>query len=526
MLKVKEFSFPKDISNLKNEKYGQNWPIVYLIHNKNEIYIGETYNAHSRMKQHYDNPEKQIFNKLQLISDSDFNKSATLDIESALIKYISADEKFIVTNKTGGLINSDYYERINYQSKIADIWNKLRKLDLAKRDLIEIENSDIFKFSPYKSLSEDQMEVTREISNDIIEKNGTNEKGIYFINGLPGSGKTVLATFLMKYLTQNEELKNKRIALVISMTSLRNTIKKTFRHVDGLSSSMVIGPTDLNPGKFDIIMVDEAHRLRQRKGITNYKSMDDKNICFGLPINGTELDWIKLSAKHIILFYDENQSIRPSDVHRNDFLNLNPTYRFTLNSQFRVKAGMEFVNYIKNIFNEKQKEKIVFDSYECGIIKDFTIFTELIYAKQKEVGLSLLVSGYSFEWISKKDKSKYDFNIDNIKLQWNTVANGFIYSKNAAKEVGCIHTVQGYELNYLGVIIGTEIDYDFKKKRIIIYPENYYDRNGKSSTTVDQLMQYIKNIYITLSTRGIKGVYFYVMNDNMKKYLSHFFDVL
>jgi uncharacterized protein len=526
MLKIKEFSFPKDISILRGEKYGQNWPVVYLIHNKNEIYIGETYNLHSRMKQHIENPEKQIFNSLQLISDSDFNKSATLDIESSLIKYMSADGKFTVTNKTGGLVNSDYYERINYQYKIRDIWNKLKKLNLAQKDMIEIENSDIFKFSPYKALSEDQLEVTRIIKDDIIKKNDIQEQGIYFINGLPGSGKTVLATYLTKYLLQHEELNTKKIGLVISMTSLRNTLKKAFRYVEGLKSSMVIGPMDVNPGEYDILLVDEAHRLRQRKNITNYRSMDDQNKKFGLSINGNELDWIKKASKHIILFYDENQSIRPSDVDSMEFTNLNSTLKFTLNSQFRVKAGMEFIYYIRNIFNGNQKEKKTFDKYDCSIVGDFHQFTDTIYAKEKEHGLSLLVSGYAFEWVSKKDQSKFDIHIDDIHLKWNTVSKNFIHSANAAKEVGCIHTVQGYELNYVGVIIGTEIDFDFETNQIVIYPNNYYDRNGKSNTSYDQLLTYIKNIYITLSTRGISGVYFYVMNENMKKYLSQFFNVI
>ncbi|AUD65811.1 hypothetical protein BK011_08980 [Tenericutes bacterium MZ-XQ] len=525
MLRIKEFNFPKDISILKSEKYGQNWPVVYLIHNHKEIYIGETYNLHSRMKQHYDNPEKQLFNKLQLISDSDFNKSATLDIESSLIKYMSADGKFKVTNKTGGLVNSDYYERINYQYKIGDIWNKLRKISLANKDLIEIENSDIFKFSPYKALSEDQLDVTKTIRDDIVKKNKNQEQGIYFINGLPGSGKTVLATFLTKYLLQDEELKTNKIGLIVSMTSLRNTLKKAFKHVDGLKSSMVIGPMDLNPNEYDILLVDEAHRLRQRKNITNYRSMDLQNEKFGLSNQGTELDWIKLAAKHIILFYDENQSIRPSDVNGADFNDLKPTYNFTLNSQFRVKAGMDFIYYIRNIFNGHQKERKSFDRYESSIINDFDEFTKTIYTKESEHGLSLIVSGYAFEWVSKKDKSKYDIIIDDIHLKWNTVSQNFIHSPNAAKEVGCIHTVQGYELNYVGVIIGSEIDYDFKANEIVIYRDKYYDRNGKSNTTYQQLLKYIKNIYITLATRGIYGVHFYVMNDNMRKYLAQYFTI-
>ena len=199
-----------------------------------------------------------------------------------------------------------------------------------------------------------------------------------------------------------------------------------------------------------------------------------------------------MASKHIILFYDENQSVRPSDVDEVEFKGLSPAFQFTLNSQFRVKAGMDFIYYIRNIFNGQQKEKKSFDTYECGIVNDFHTFTETIYSKEKEHGLSLIVSGYAFEWVSKKDKSKFDINIDDIHLKWNTVSQNFIHSPNAAKEVGCIHTVQGYELNYVGVIIGSEIDYDFDTNSIVIHPNNYYDRNGKSSTNYNQLLTYIK----------------------------------
>ena len=65
---------------------------------------------------------------------------------------------------------------------------------------------------------------------------------------------------------------------------------------------MVIGPSDLNPDEYDILLVDEAHRLRQRKSITNYSAMDQQNKKFGLNIDGNELDWIKMASKHIILF--------------------------------------------------------------------------------------------------------------------------------------------------------------------------------------------------------------------------------
>jgi len=525
MYKINQYPFPLPEDALKKDKYAKNWPIVYLLDDNKYIYVGETYNLISRMRQHKENPEKRIFKRVHVVYDNEFNKSATLDIESALIRYMSADEKFIVSNKNEGLVNSNYYQRDLYQKKIVDIWSELQKINLAKKNIIEIENSDLFKFSPYKALSEDQLTVAVTIHEDLFHKTQMNEKGVYFINGLPGSGKTVLATYLMKYLQQSEDLKFKKIALVISMSSLRNTIKKTFRNVEGLKSSMVIGPSDIHKDEYDLLIVDEAHRLRQRTGIVNYASFDQKNLEFELE-NGNELDWIKQSAKHLILFYDENQSIRPSDISKTEFNSLNPTTSFTLQSQFRVMAGMEYVHYVKNIFNNEQLDKRVFENYECGIFESFSDMYTKIKAIQATNDLSLLVSGYSYEWVSKQNPSLFDFNIDGIKLQWNSTSDNFIYSKNAPNEVGCIHTVQGYELNYVGLIIGEDIDYDFKHKEIIINPSKYYDRNGKVSTTYDQLKQYIQNIYMTLATRGIKGIYFYVVNPNMKKYLSQFFDMI
>jgi len=526
MLKIKEYDFPIDNLVIKQEKYGQNWPVVYLLHNQSKIYIGETNNMLSRMNQHQTTPEKLIFSNVHMITDSDFNKSATLDIESTLIKYISADEKFIVTNKNDGIVNSNYYQRQTYQERITKIWEQLKKQNMVQKDLIQIENSDIFKFSPYKSLSEDQFTVVETIVQDIIYRNINNERGIYFVNGLPGSGKTVLATYLAKYITQTEELEGKNLALVISMSSLRGTLKKAFKYVNGLSMKMVIGPSDLHEEQYDILLIDEAHRLRRRYAITNYQSFDKKNAEFGLDEKGNELDWILRSSKHIILFYDENQSVRPSDIDKSIFCNLKPNYSFTLNSQFRVKAGMEFINYIRNIFHCSQVEPLTFENYDVKIIEKFSDFVDLIRHKNDEFGLSLIVSGYAFEWKSKNDSSKFDIEIDDIKMKWNSINIDFIHSPNAINEVGCIHTVQGYELNYVGIIIGKEIDYNPQTNELIVFPSRYHDRNGKSGTNIDELLIYIKNIYIVLSTRGIHGVYFYVMNDHMRTYLSRYFETL
>ena len=93
-------------------------------------------------------------------------------------------------------------------------------------------------------------------------------------------------------------------------------------------------------------------------------------------------------------------------------------------------------------------------------------------------------------------------------------------------EIGCIHTVQGYDLNYLGVIIGEDLKYDPDKKQIYADKNNYYDQQGKSGVANDPegLKEYLTNIYLTLMTRGIRGTFVYVCNDELRDYLAQYIE--
>src|SRR5690606_4257055 len=90
-------------------------------------------------------------------------------------------------------------------------------------------------------------------------------------------------------------------------------------------------------------------------------------------------------------------------------------------------------------------------------------------------------------------------------------------------EVGCIHTTQGYDLNYSGIIIGPELDYDFNTKSFIVDKDIYKDKNGKNTIKEDNiLLDYVINIYKTILLRGIEGTYVYVCNPNLRKYLGQY----
>lgn len=520
MSDIVTFPFNKEnFDKIKSYKFGRNWPVVYVLEDKKEIYIGQTVNAYFRSKQHYDNPERKKLDEIHIITDEEFNVSATLDIESWLIQYILADGKYIIQNSNGGLKNHNYYDRAKYKAKFELVWDELREKGIAKNTLNDLRNSDLFKYSPYKSLTEDQYAVAREIFKD-IKKNDLNT---FIVTGKPGTGKTILATYIFKYLKEQPETKDLKIGLVVPMASLRKTISQVFSKIKGLKSNMVIGPNDVVKENYDVLIVDESHRLQRRKGIMGYGAFDGVNNRLGLNKTGNQLDWIMKSSKHQIFFYDENQSIKPADVRPEDFRKLNAK-RFDLKSQMRVEAGEDYINFIEDIFSIKKPSKKTFSNYDLKFFTNLQDMISEIKNKEKKHKLSRVVAGYAWPWHTKagsKSGKSYDIEIEGIKLIWNSTAHDWVNSPNAINEVGCIHTVQGYDLNYVGVIIGPELSYDFLNKKFVVNREKYFDLNGRNGVTdPNELEKYIINIYKTLLTRGINGTYIYIVDENLKKYFD------
>lgn len=551
--KIERHNF--DISNIEtlDNHYANNlWPIVYLLSDDliKEAYVGETTDATNRLKTHLKNNKKNKLTTFRLISSLRFNKSATLDIESLLIKYLSGDGEYKLINGNLGIANHNYYQKSEvYWDVFKNIWNGLIKEGVAKHSLKHIDNSDLFKYSPYKSLTEEQKKGLYLIIDNLLDDNIHNT----IIEGGAGTGKTILAIFLFKLLNSENtdfnfrdfgddeiELKHKidklkekypkpKMALVVPMSSLRKTLQKVFKNVKGLRANMVIGPAELAKSQFNIVIVDESHRLRRRVNLGAYFGAFDKiNLKLNLDkFSGNELAWVGLQSSKAILFYDEGQSIKPSDVLKDDFDYLksrDDTKIEYLQSQFRVKGGNSYVKYVddllkcnldnsQDIFKDKNYDFVLFDSIDS--------FVSEIKLRNEEVGLSRMIAGYSWKWISNKDESLLDIEIENTKLRWNSTNIDWVNSPNAIDEVGCIHTTQGYDLNYSGIIFGNEISYSKEKDEIIIKEENYFDANGKQSIKdPNKLKEFIINIYKTILLRGIKGTYVYACDENLRAYLS------
>ncbi|OFV11852.1 hypothetical protein HMPREF3127_18485, partial [Sphingobacterium sp. HMSC13C05] len=475
----------------------------------------------------------------------------------------SAEKGLKLINANLGNNGHYYHQKKEYEGLFPQIWKQLEELKIARTSFEEIINSNVFKYSPYKSLNLDQQQAVLACLKMLVD----DKKGI-FIQGNAGTGKTIIAIYVLKLLVtpihyfeqfemkdefsmeafrllnayrdkhgitvENEKDLKDQVALVVSMTSLRSTLQKVFKDIDQLSSSMVISPTDISKRTYKVVLVDEAHRLRRRKNISGYGDFDKSNTRLGFDINeGTELDWVLKQSENQIFFYDSNQSIRTTDLPPSRFEVLKNSKAYDsvrLQTQIRSEGGDLFTDFVHRLFDLKLLPHERFESkdFELKLFDSFVAMRGQVFQKEAEMGLSRLVAGFSWEYKTKDKKHRhlYDMTIEGIDLRWNSTAKDWINSKNAIHEVGSIHTVFGNDLNYIAIVFGKEIDYDPITKAIVVYRDEYKDTNGKNSTDDVDLLFYVKNIYKTLMFRGIRGVYIYVCNPNLKAYLSQHMEIV
>jgi len=544
---------------------GSNWPVVYVINNDKEAYVGETVHAFRRIEQHQQTKERQRLTEIRIISDDNFNKSVVLDLESFLIKYMSSDEKFILQNGNGGISDHEYFDRSAYRDEFIKIWNKLRKMGIVRKTIEEIENSEIYKYSPYKSLGEEQTEAVISILK--LLANEQEEPMTVIVRGGAGTGKTIVAIYLLKYLVDlndpakvydgdsDEEPEESildiyasdnirsihKIGIVVPQKSLQSSLKDVFKNVRLLDKSMVLTPAEVvddykkTGKKFDLLIVDEAHRLRcrYRGNVSHHPTIINRNKFLGLDERmGTELDWIMLCSRNQILFRDELQTVRPCDLREEEFMEIlrkhhrEPKAQLALDTQWRCMGGSDYTHYIRDIFSDCATGYKEIENYDLKLYRDCHQMYEDIRRKNDEMGLCRIAAGYAWPWDRKKP-DEYTIEIQGHKYRWNRVYDNWITTKTAPDEIGCIHTLQGYDLNYAGIIIGNDIKYDAKAGKIVSDKSCYYDTLGKAGVSDDPegLKNYLCNIYITLLTRGIRGTYIYVCDDALREYLEEFFPV-
>lgn len=547
------------------DKVHTNWPIVYTLDDGNEIYIGESLNAAARMRQHLESEQKRKLTAVKVVFDETFNKSACLDLESYLIKLFAGDGKYRVLNRNDGIIDADYFLRSEYRQTFERVFEELRNRDMFGRTLHEITNADLFKLSPFKALNYEQTVAVDIIAKRLFGDIRSQMASPLVVQGDPGTGKTIVAIYLMKLIRDiatmvpGEEpevdsalaelftesnraiLEDLRVALVVPQQSLRKSIKAVFRKTQGLSEKMVLSPFEVGESDslFGLLLVDETHRLNQRanqsSAANNRKFSEINERLFGADDDElTQLDWILARSDHQVLLVDPYQSVRPADlpaeIQEELIRRARQDERYVrLWSQMRVAGGRDYVEYVRRVLSDEPPEPQEFANYEFRLFRDLESMRSAIRKKEETVGLARLVAGYAWRWVSKKDPQAVDIEVDGCKLRWNSTDKDWINSPNAKNEVGSIHTVQGYDLNYAGVIMGRDLRFDPDSQRLYLDRANYFDAKGKENNARRALkysdraiLNFVENIYSVLLTRGMLGTYVYVCDPALRDYMARF----
>lgn len=406
-----------------------------------------------------------------------------------------------------------------------------------------------------------------------------NKKGVTVVEGGAGTGKTILListlfrlvssmitskkynaanlpgmqveldsddystlTTLRSFIKLNRPLK---IGFVSPMESMRETIGDIFKNTkNGLYKYMAIGPFDAFRGNYDILFIDEAHRLAKnhvsyqghgafKKAISEYLNKPYDNLTKADIDSVTQLDLILRNTKYVVMAYDKNQTIKGCDIsdkefqqilYKNEQLGIFEKRNIKhLEKQMRCMGGNSYTDYINDIFNCTAIKNTPVKNYDIKLFDDIKIMYKEICDKNSDpkIGLSRLVSGYSFD--NSKGWPNKAIKIGEFEMPWNQTDKEYINRKDSINEVGCIHKIQGYDLNYVGIIFGGEIDYNKEKNEITIDKNKFYDTNVKKGVTDKVLKNYIINSYKVMMERGIKGCYIYCCNDGLKKYFKRFF---
>ena len=557
----------------------KNWPVVYAINNRRDIYVGETGNAVSRMLQHRSDPKKQHLTAARILLDESFHRSACYDLEALLIQWFHADGGYRVLNANEGHRNEAYAGRASFQDRFREVFHEFRRRGMFQQTLEQIENSEFFKLSPFKSLVPDQESAILEILTALFEGIEMERPGTMVVSGGPGTGKTIVGISLVKTLKDielsrgigtmeqtspisdffaqgyPELLEGLRVGFVVPQQALRESIGRVFDRTPGLSKSMVMTAYDVGKSlePYDVLVVDEAHRLNQRanqsSGSLNASFKEINQRLFGADsVEYTQLDWIRAQSKHSVLLLDAEQSVRPADLPSEVIAELLGETKvrhhfFTLETQMRVKAGADYVGFVRDLLGGRARQVPELGEYEFGVFEDIRALDEMIRVRDREYGLSRLAAGYAWEWKSDPKKKgmkaipleqrPFDIEIDGMRWRWNSAPKDWINSEHALEEFGSIHTLQGYDLNYAGVVIGRDLYFDRTSGTIKFDRSHYFDKKGVENNaqrgirySTDDIERYVKNIYAVLLTRGIRGTFIYVCDEALREHLRAFIPVI
>ena len=354
-------------------------------------------------------------------------------------------------------------------------------------------------------------------------------KKVLIIKGGPGTGKSVISINALAELTSQRL----NVKYVTANAAPRDVFQAKLKHlVAGDSVKHLFGGsgsyTETKKDSMDVLIVDEAHRLRMKSGMFKNLGEDQaKEIIF--------------SSKLSVFFIDEAQKVTWSDVGEISRIKANAAALgadveiLELVSQFRCGGSDDYMAWLDDTLGLQNIPENYFsrEKFDFQVIDSPLVLHQLIREKNLNSNKSRVVAGYCWNWESKKDSKEFDIKISesNYQARWNLASYGneWIINPNSVEEVGCIHTCQGLEMDYVGVIVGEDLQVYGDKlitnpagraktdKSLAGYKSERKINPELADAKADEL---IRNTYRTLMSRGMKGCYVYFTNEETRKYFE------
>ncbi|NTU73783.1 DUF2075 domain-containing protein [Candidatus Roizmanbacteria bacterium] len=373
----------------------------------------------------------------------------------------------------------------------------------------------------------DDQKLVYETALKLAKKSTETNKNVLIVEGGPGTGKSVVAINLLTELTKRGDVtqyvtKNSAPREVYQIKLTGKFTKTRIANLFSSSGSFY----NVGPNTFDSLIVDEAHRLNKKSGLFSH-------------LGENQVKELIEAAKLSIFFIDEDQRVTLKDIGEKSEIirwaeNIGAKVTsLELGSQFRCNGSDGYLAWIDDILQIKSTAN---ESLE-GIDFDFQAMDsprnihDLIIQKNAIANKARMLAGYCWNWISKKNSNLKDIVVGDYSATWNLSQHGqaWIIHPESVNEVGCIHTCQGLELDYVGVLIGPDmvvrdgvIITDATKrassdKSIFGYKKLFKEDSAKAKAAADMI---IKNTYRTLMTRGMKGCYVYSTDPETQMYLK------
>ncbi len=424
--------------------------------------------------------------------------------------------------------------------KLRDFIKKYLKYGDKSRIMYRIESG---KIKPSKSLADslssmikgndefiliDDQKLIYETAIALARRSSDKNKHVLIVEGGPGTGKTVVAVNLLVALTKSglltQYVTKNAAPRAVYESKLTGTLKKT--HISNMfkgSGSYV----DTDRNAFDALIVDEAHRLNEKSGLFNN-------------LGENQVKEIINASKCSIFFIDEDQRVTLNDIGKKDeirkWANLAgaDVYETELASQFRCNGSDGYLAWLDEVLGirETANDKLDPEEYDFRVFSSPNELRDAIFEKNRKNNKSRLVAGYCWDWKSRnKNPTAYDIIIPEYKFQmrWNLLNYGgpWLIDPDSVSEVGCIHTCQGLELDYVGVIIGPDLIVRNGKVLTDVSKRSSDDKSVRGfkkllangiKDSKERLDLIVKNTYRTLMTRGLKGCYLYCTDKETEQY--------